>query len=209
MMNSRNFPRYAMAALAAALLSACNPAAAPEPYPLAGAQIGGSFTLTNQDGQTVRDSDFAGKYRLVYFGYSYCPDVCPVDLQNLMLGFKQFERSNPALAARVQPLFITVDPERDTPAQIKNFVAQFHPRLIGLTGTPQQIADVAAKYLIQYRRTEGSRPDAYLVGHTQLAFLMGPEGQPLAFIPHDDVNTPNVNEGTPDKVAAELTRWVR
>jgi protein SCO1/2 len=189
--------------------AACSPSASVEPPPLAGARIGGAFTLIDQDGRPVSDTKFAGRYRLIYFGYSFCPDVCPVDLNWLMLGLKRFEQRNPSAAARVQPIFITVDPERDNPAMIKPFIAQFHPRLIGLTGTPAQIADVAAKYLVRYQRQPGSRPDAYLVSHTQLAYLMGPNGEPIALIPVDDVRTPNVNEGEPEDVANELSRWVR
>ena len=180
-----------------------------EPPPLAGAAIGGPFSLTDMNGRTVTDRSFAGRYTLVYFGYSFCPDVCPVDLNWLMLGLKQFERQHPDRAARVQPLFVTVDPERDTPAVVGRFVRQFHPRLIGLTGTPEQIAAVAREYLVTYQKRAGSSPDAYLVAHTQLAYLMGPDGKPVALIPVDNIATPAVNEGSPDRVAAELSRWVR
>src|SRR3546814_21058263 len=89
------------------------------------------------------DSDFAGKYRLVYFGYSFCPDICPVDLQKLMRGLSQFEKTDAARGAKVAPLFITVDPERDTSEALKPFVERYHPRLLGLTGTPEQLARVA------------------------------------------------------------------
>lgn len=189
------------------LLAACG-ATPPEPAPLEGARIGGPFTLTDQAGRTVHDSDFAGKYRIVYFGYSFCPDVCPLDLNRLMLGLKAFEKADPARAARVQPIFITVDPERDTPAALRPFVAQFHPRLIGLTGSEAQIADVANKFVVSFSRQPGSTPKDYLVAHTQNAVLMGPEGQPIALLPVDDVST-DADEGEPAKVAAELTRWVR
>src|SRR6185369_14158786 len=104
-----------------------------EEAPLKGARIGGPFALVDQNGRTVRDSDFAGRYRLVYFGYSYCPDVCPTDLQSIGQAMRQFEKSDPGRAAEVQPIFITVDPERDTPPVLKAYVAAFHPRLIGLT----------------------------------------------------------------------------
>lgn len=198
----------ASALLAALTLSSCGGAPAREPAPLAGAAIGGSFTLIDQAGRTVRDTDFTGKYRLVYFGYTYCPDICPVDLNWLMLGLKQFERSHPDLAAKVQPMLITVDPERDTPAILAAYVRQFHPRLMGLTGTPQQIADVARKFAVSFQKQPGSSPDAYLVAHAQIAFLLGPDGQPIALIPVDQATTRDVNEGSPDHVAAELARWV-
>lgn len=195
-------------ALAGASLTACNAAAPQEEPPLAGARIGGAFTLTDQNGREVSDTDFRGRYRLIYFGYSFCPDVCPVDLNRLMLGLTAFERAHPDRARRVQPIFITVDPDRDTATALRPFAAQFHPRLIALTGTAQQIADVAGKYLVRYERQPGSAPDAYLVSHTQLAYLMGPDGAPVALLPIDDPAT-DPDEGAPDLVAAELARWVR
>ncbi len=192
------------------LTTACSPRqqVAEEP-PLAGARIGGPFMLTDMRGVPTDETRFDGKYRLVYFGYSFCPDVCPVDLNWLMLGLKQFERQDAARAARIQPLFVTLDAERDTAAILSAFVPQFHPRLIGLTGTAEQIAAIARSYAVTYARQPGSSPDAYLVAHSQLAYLMGPDGLPLALIPVDDIRTTDVNEGSPDKVAAELARWVR
>ena len=183
------------------------PAAARRP-PLEGAKIGGAFTLTDQDGKTVRDTDFAGKYRLVYFGYSFCPDICPVDVQKLMRGLSAFEKSDAARGAKVQPIFITVDPARDTPAALKPFVARYHPRLLGLTGTPEQIAAVAKAFVVTYHKVDGSAPDRYLMAHSQLAFLMDPAGKPLVLLPLDDPST-DADEGAPDKVAADLQKWVK
>lgn len=168
--------------------------------PLAGARIGGPFTLTNQDGQRVTEKDYAGKYRIVYFGYSYCPDVCPVDLQLLMQGLRLFERQDAAAAAKVQPIFITVDPARDTPAVLKTYVAAFHPRLVGLTGSEDEIAAVAKAYAVYYRRAENAGASEYLMDHSRQTYLMGPDGQPIALLPQDE---------TPQAVAAELARWVR
>ena len=202
--------RSSLLLIMAAMLAGCNaPAGAPsaEP-PLAGAKIGGPFTLTDQDGKTVTDAAFAGRYRLVYFGYSFCPDICPVDLQKLMRGLSQFEKTDAARGAKVVPMFITVDPERDTPAALKSFVGRYHPRLIGLTGTPEQIAAVAKAYVVTYNKVPGSAPDRYLMAHSQLAFLMDPQGKPLALLPLDDPST-DPDEGAPDKVAAELAKWVR
>ena len=126
--------------------------------PLKGATMGGPFTLTDQNGRRVSDRDFAGKYRLVYFGYTFCPDVCPVDLQVIGAGLRRFEASDPARAARVQPIFITVDPARDTPAVLRQYVAAFHPRLIGLTGSAEEIAARRARLSHQLRaRRRGRR----------------------------------------------------
>src|SRR4051812_20940876 len=113
-MNFRPF----LFALPLALAACGQTAAAPEP-PLAGARIGGPFALTNQDGKAVTPRDFAGRYRLMYFGYTYCPDVCPVDLQKLMAGYRELEKSDAQLASKVAPIFVTVDPERDTPTVLK------------------------------------------------------------------------------------------
>jgi protein SCO1/2 len=194
-----------------ASLAGCDglaPSAPVEDPPLTGARIGGPFTLVDQRGNSVSDSDFRGRYRLMYFGYSFCPDVCPVDMNRLMLGLRQFERTDAARARTIQPIFVTLDPERDTPAALAPFAAQFHPRLLALTGTAAQVRAVADAWLVRYTRQEGSRPDAYLISHTQLAYLMGPDGQPLALLPIDDPDTP-ADEGAPALVAAELDRWVR
>src|SRR3954467_15628959 len=109
--------------LLAAPLASCGSAAQP---PLAGAAIGGPFTLVDQNGRTVSDRDFAGKYRIVYFGYTHCPDVCPTDLATISQALSSFEKSDPKRAARVQPIFITVDPQRDTPAVLKEYLRAFH-----------------------------------------------------------------------------------
>ena len=188
-----------LAILLLASLSACS-GSAPQAPPLEGARMGGAFTLTNQDGKRVSDTDFKGKYRLVYFGYTFCPDVCPVDVQALMAGFRQFERDAPVAAAKTVPFFITVDPERDTPTVLKQFVSAFHPRLIGLTGTPAEIAAVAKLYGVVYEKNTSANPKAYLVDHSRTAVLYGPDGAPIALIPQD---------GTPQAIAAEFERWVK
>jgi len=187
------------AILVALLLGACQQAASGPP-PLEGATMGGPFTLTNQDGRRQSDSDFNGKYRLVYFGYTFCPDVCPVDLQVIGAGLRRFEEQDAARAARVQPIFISVDPARDTAEVLRAYVRNFHPRLIGFTGSEAEIARVARAYAIHYQREEPNEQGAYLVDHTRIVVLYGPEGQPVAIIPHD--------QGA-DGVAAELARWVR
>ena len=182
-----------------AALGGCNSAAVQSP-PLAGARMGGAFALTNQDGKPVTDRDFAGRYRLIYFGYSFCPDVCPVDVQRLMQGYSQFEKIDPVRAAKLQPIFITVDPERDTPQKLKQFVGAFHPRLIGLTGSTAQIADVAKRYAVVFEKAAGGTADAYLVDHSRTAVLYGPDGAPIALIAQD---------GTPTAIATEFGKWIQ
>lgn len=185
----------------ALLLAACGsnasePAATP---PLQGARIGGPFTLTTGDGRTVTDRDFAGKYRIVYFGYTFCPDVCPVDVQIIGAGLKAFETQDAARAAKVVPIFITVDPERDTPPVVKQFAAAFHPRMVGLSGTPEQIAAVAKGYGAYFAKKPPAPGGGYMVDHSRQAYLMGPEGLPVALLP---------TEQGADAVAKELSRWV-
>jgi protein SCO1 len=192
-------------------LSACDSGPAQPPLsdaPLAGAAIGGDFLLTDQNGKKRSFKEFDGSYRIVYFGYTNCPDICTPDMQNLMAGLKVYEKTNPELAAKIQPIFITVDPARDTKDVLKQFVSAFHPRAIGLTGTDAEIADAAKKFAIYSSRVEGSTPENYLMSHSQTPYLMGPKGEPLAIMPADVPNT-DVNEGAPDKVAAELAKWVR
>lgn len=181
------------------VLAACQQGQ-PEKPPLAGARMGGAFTLIGEDGKTVHDTDFRGKYRLVYFGYTFCPDVCPVDMQKLMLGLKALEQQDPARAAKIQPLFITVDPERDTPAALASFTKAFHPRLLGLTGSPAAIAEAAKAYGVYYQKSPGSTPGTYLVDHSRSTTLYGPDGAPIALIPEN---------GTPTDIARELGRWVK
>jgi protein SCO1 len=171
-----------------------------EEPPLAGAKIGGPFSLISETGERVTDARFATSYRLIYFGYTYCPDVCPVDVQKLMQGFSKFEKDNPAAAKRVTPMFITVDPQRDTPAVLTTFTAAFHPRLIGLTGTPAEIAATAKTFAVIYQKAPETSPGVYLVDHSRTAILFDPKGSPLALIPQD---------GTPDQIARELGRWVK
>lgn len=185
--------------LVCALLAACSPGGDAAP-PLEGARIGGPFTLTNQDGQRVSSDQFDGQYRLVYFGYTYCPDICPVDLQQIGLAMKQLEESDPEVAKRVQPIFITTDPERDTPAVMKEYVSAFHPRLIGLTGTPEEIAAVSKSFGVYALKQENEGSSEYLVNHSRLAMLFGPKGEPIALLPHED---------GADAIAAELKKWVK
>ncbi len=185
----------------ALLLVACGESATPSgPPPLAGARIGGPFVLTDGQGRVVRDTDFAGKWRIMYFGYTYCPDVCPVDVQNIAGGVKAFEEQSPDLGARVVPIFITVDPERDTPAVVAKFVSAFHPRMVGLTGSAQAIADAARAYGVTYAKSQPPGASEYLMDHSRTAILMDPKGQPVALLPQDE---------SPQAVATELAKWVR
>jgi protein SCO1/2 len=182
-----------------ATLTACGTSVAPTP-PLQGARIGGPFTLTDQNGAQVTDRAFAGRYRIVYFGYTSCPDVCPTDVANLMHGWQLFGKTDAARADKIKSIFITVDPARDTPAVLKAFTANFDPRLVGLTGTPEAIAKVARDYGVAFSLQKPTSPGVYFVDHTNAAYLMDPDGKPLALLPSD---------GTPQAIADELSKWIK
>ena len=141
--------------------------------------IGGPFALTDQDGRPRSDVDFRGKLLLVYFGYTYCSDVCPTDLQAIA---SAVDKLGPA-SDGVQPLFITVDPEHDTPEAIKLYVALFHPRLIGLTGSASEIKKVARAYKVYYAKTETAKKSDRLIDHSGFIFLVGRDGKYLGFFP--------------------------
>ena len=160
------------------------------------ASIGGPFTLTNAQGKSVTNADFRGRYLLVYFGYTFCPDVCPTTLNDVAQALDKLGSK----ADRLQPLFITVDPARDTPAVISQYTAAFTPRLEGLTGTPAQIATVAKEYRVYYapHRT-GPKPDDYTMDHSSVLYVMGPDGGFLGVIRAD--------EG-PDAIARDLSKFM-
>jgi len=175
---------------------------------LEGLRIGGPFTLTDQDGAKRNWDDFRGKYRLVYFGYTYCPDVCPVDLQRIMQGYAAFAKKAPERAARIQPIFISLDPDRDTPAVVKTYVSAFSPRLIGLTGTPEQVAAVAKDFAVAFSKENSKGAADYLVAHTRTPYLFDPAGKPLALVPVDDPTTA-AQEGLPEEVRTFLDQWIK
>jgi len=145
--------------------------------------LGGQFTLEDGTGKQVSDRDFRGKYMLVYFGYTFCPDVCPTTLNEVADAMDRLG----AKADRLQPIFITVDPKRDTPAVVKEYAAAFSPRLIGLTGTPEQIAKVAKEYRVYYaEHRTGPGPNDYSMDHSSILYLMGPDGRFVAPIRSDE-----------------------
>jgi cytochrome oxidase Cu insertion factor (SCO1/SenC/PrrC family) len=158
--------------------------------------IGGPFTLVDHDGRTVSDRDFQGRLLMVYFGFTNCPDMCPLAMQEVAVAM---DALGPA-AKDVQPLLITVDPERDTPPALKRYVAQFHPRILGLTGTKEQTDAAAAAYRVYAARAKGdSAEHHYSVDHTGLMYVMGKDGKYLAHFP----------SGTSGAAMAQrLRRWL-
>ena len=158
--------------------------------------VGGPFTLENGSGQQVTDRNFRGKYMLVYFGYTFCPDVCPTTLSEVADAMDNLGGK----ADRLQPIFISVDPKRDTPDVVKHYAAAFGPRLIGLTGTPEQIAAVAKEYRVYYaEHRTGPGPNDYSMDHSSVLYLMGPDGKFVAPIRSDENST---------EMAADLNRLI-
>jgi cytochrome oxidase Cu insertion factor (SCO1/SenC/PrrC family) len=137
--------------------------------------IGGPFALLDQNGVLRHDSDFRGELMLVYFGYTYCPDACPTALQTMTAALDDLGDE----ARAVQPIFISVDPERDTVAQMKSYSQNFHPRLLALTGSPDQVAAAATAYRIFYEKVKPPEGGDYLLDHSSFIYLMGRDGRYL------------------------------
>ena len=143
--------------------------------------VGGPFTLTDHTGQRVSDQNFRGSFMLVYFGYSYCPDVCPTDLLVMSHAVNMLGDAG----EKVQPIFITVDPARDTVASLADYVPNFHPRLKGLTGSEAEINAATRAYKVYFKLGEEKEaPDDYPIEHTEIIYLMGPDGEFLDHFQH-------------------------
>ena len=162
-----------------------------------GPTIGGSFTLVDHNAKAVTDADFKGRNMLIFFGYTYCPDVCPTAMQTIsdaldILG----DRPD------IVPVFVSVDTKRDTPEVLKSYLENFHPSIVGMTGTPEQVVAAAKAYGVYYAIVEGSSgdPDDYLMNHSSITYLMGPDG---AFITHFSHGPP------PYQMAEKLDRMAK
>lgn len=158
-------------------------------------RIGGAFSLIDQHGRRVSDASFGGRHLLVFFGFVNCPDVCPTALQNVTLALNALGGA----AGKVAPLFITIDPARDTPDVLANYLSNFHPSIVGLTGTADEIAAVAAAYRVAYGKVEGGGTDNYAMFHSAYLYLMRPDGAFLTHFRHTD---------TPDRIAASIRKYI-
>jgi len=160
----------AAASIAAyALMSSPN-----KPAGLGEAFVGGPFTMVNHRGETVTEKSFLGKPMLLFFGFTFCPDVCPTELQVMAAALEELGDKG----KDIQPIFVSIDPERDTPAVMAVYVSNFGDRFIGLTGSAEQVATIAGAYRIFYARQENKeRPADYLMDHTSIVYLMGPDGK--------------------------------
>lgn len=151
-----------------------------QPQSLVGAQVGGHFTLDSVTG-AVSTERLTAPLRLIYFGYTYCPDVCPVDLSRMAQGISALGNDQD----QVQGIFVTIDPERDGVEQVAAYAAAFHPQFLGLSGSPDAIQGVMRQYQVYAARIEGKTPDRYTMDHTARMYLMNPDGQLLALFSMD------------------------
>ena len=149
------------------------------------ALIGGPFTLVGRDGKPVTDQAFRGKYMLVFFGFTHCPDICPAELQVIAAALDELGPK----ANEIIPIFITLDPERDTPLVVADYVANFSQRFVGLTGSPEQIAEAAKAYRVAFSKfqEDGAKPEDYSIDHSALVYLMGKNGE---YLTHFAYGTP-------------------
>ncbi len=161
------------------------------------ALVGGPFELIDQTGAVRRDGEFRGQFMLVYFGYTYCPDVCPVSLTNMSTAIDMLGDSDPSLADQVTPIFITVDPDRDDTAALAAYAEHFHPRLVALTGDMDQISAAAKAYRVYFAKVEDDSASDYLVDHSAIIYLMGSDGAYISHFPHN---------ATPEEIVSGLRR---
>ena len=165
--------------------------------------VGGDFTLIDQTGATRTQADFAGRYMLIYFGFTYCPDVCPMGLDIMGAAIEQLTASAPKKAARLQPLFISIDPERDTPEALAEYLEYFNRNIIGLTGSPAQIDQTIRAYRVYAAKVlnqADQAADSYMMDHSSFFYLMDGNNQ---FVAHFDHATPA------EKIAAALGKLIR
>lgn len=156
------------------------------------AAIEADFELTDHRGEVRRDEDYDGKWMLVFFGFTNCPDVCPLGLATIADAMDRLG----AAAGQVQPLFISVDPERDTPEALAEYVAAFHPKVIGLTGPTEKISETAGNFRAYFEKIDDERaPDGYTMGHTSVIYLIDPTGEFVTVYGYND---------SPEQIAADL-----
>lgn len=161
-----------------------------------GVTLGGPFSLVDHTGRSVTERDFAGRLLLVYFGFTYCPDVCPTELGTIAAAIDAMG----AAGERVTPVFVTIDPERDTPAAMADYVARFHPRMVGLTGSAEQVAQAARAFRVYYAKVRPRDAGDYLMDHSSFIYLVGPDGRVRAlFRP----------ETAPEAIASSVSAQLR
>ncbi|MDW3205697.1 MAG: SCO family protein [Alphaproteobacteria bacterium] len=164
-----------------------------------GLEVGGDFELVNHKGETVTQNTFEGGFMLVYFGYSSCPDVCPTELSSMAAAIDILAERDAEAAQQITPVLITIDPARDTVEVLKDYAPAFHPRLVGLTGSDEEIDKIARKYRVYYARGQQIDDEFYLMNHSGYVYLMGPDGDFITMF----------HGGTdPESIANALQRYV-
>jgi protein SCO1/2 len=143
--------------------------------------IGGPFSLVDQTGAAVTEATYQGRYRLMFFGYTFCPDVCPTALSTVSAALDKLSAGQRKM---IVPIFVTVDPSRDTPPVMKDYVSAFGPGIVGLTGSEEQVAAVAKSFKVYAAKVKGEKPGEYSMDHSAILYLMGPDGRFLAHFPH-------------------------
>lgn len=160
------------------------------------AAIDAVFSLTDHRGREVTEADFAGQWLLVFFGFTNCPDICPTTLATIAQAMDALEAEVGAKAERVTPLFISVDPERDSPEALAEYVAAFHPSIVGLTGSPEALEEAAANFKGHFQKVEeAGAPDGYTMAHSAYVYLISPEGEFVRLFSYG---------ATPDEFAEDL-----
>ena len=154
--------------------------------PIAGISIGGDFEALDHNGEPVTQKILQGHYSLVYFGFTYCPAICPTELQKISATLETLQQQSPELADQIQPVFITIDPERDTPAVMKDYISLFHPRLIGLSGTPEQIDHIKQVYRVYAKKVESEEMSEYTMDHSSYIYLLDQNGALISIYKIDD-----------------------
>lgn len=164
------------------------------------APVGGPFTLTGTDGKPVHAEDFRGKMMLMVFGYTFCPDVCPMSLLAVSNALYDLEKEQPDIAGQIAPIFVTLDPERDTPEMLRTYLKSFHPNITGLTGSLPDIKRMATAYAVSFSKAESENFSDYLVDHTTNIMLMDANG---TYLTHYSPQTP------PKLMAMSLKRYAQ
>ncbi|MEQ8587973.1 MAG: SCO family protein [Thalassobaculaceae bacterium] len=157
--------------------------------------IGGPFTLTDQTGRTVTEETYEGTWQVVFFGYTFCPDICPTDLATMTAALDELG----PMAEQVSPIFISIDPERDTVEQLAAYHEYFHPRFSMLTGSPEQVDAAAKEFRVYYAKVESESASDYLMDHSSITYVLDPDGD---YVTHFSHGTP------PEKIAETLRGFI-
>lgn len=169
----------------------------------AAVRIGGPFELVDQHGAVRTDADFRGSYLLIYFGYTSCPDLCPTTLLKMTGAREKLGTLSPSKAERVVPMFISVDPERDTPEVLRDYAEQLDPSMVALTGTPGALAKVGRAYGVFSAEVPTGQPGEYVVDHTSFVYLIGPDGEYLEHF-ESDVSVGDLADALQRRVVAAI-----